>query len=139
LLALGATLASVMGTTGASMLLIRPLLTANEWRRNRAHTVVFFIILVGNVGGALSPLGDPPLFIGFLKGGVFFWTTRTLLAPTVALTLALLAAFYMVDRHLFAHEPEALVGPQSLQLRMEGGFNVLLLAAGMGAALLSGL
>src|SRR4029453_13991414 len=106
LLALGATLASVMGTTGASMLLIRPLLTANEWRRNRAHTVVFFIILVGNVGGALSPLGDPPLFIGFLKGVDFFWTTRTLLWPTVFVTGVLLVMFYACDRALFAREPE---------------------------------
>jgi Na+/H+ antiporter NhaD/arsenite permease-like protein len=68
ILALGAALASLMGTTGAAMLLIRPLLTANEMRQHRAHAIVFFIILVGNVGGALSPLGDPPLFIGFLKG-----------------------------------------------------------------------
>ena len=76
LLALGAALASVMGTTGASMLLIRPLLTANEARRHKVHAIVFFIMLVGNVGGALSPLGDPPLFIGFLKGVDFFWTDR---------------------------------------------------------------
>ncbi len=78
ILALGAALASIMGTTGAAMLLIRPLLTANEHRRHKVHAVVFFIILVGNVGGALSPLGDPPLFIGFLKGVDFFWTTREL-------------------------------------------------------------
>src|SRR5262245_10113015 len=72
LIALGAALASVMGTTGAAMLLIRPLLTANETRAHRVHAVVFFILLVGNVGGALSPLGDPPLFIGFLRGVDFF-------------------------------------------------------------------
>ncbi len=90
LLALGAGLASVMGTTGASMLLIRPLLTANEARRHKVHVVVFFILLVGNVGGALSPLGDPPLFIGFLKGVSFFWTTRALAAPTLFLTATLL-------------------------------------------------
>ena len=74
-----------MGTTGASMLLIRPLLTANEARPHQVHTVVFFILLVGNVGGALSPLGDPPLFIGFLKGVDFFWECSNLLAPTVLL------------------------------------------------------
>ena len=85
LLALGAALASFMGTTGASMLLIRPLLTANEARRHQVHAVVFFILLVGNVGGALSPLGDPPLFIGFLKGVDFFWTTRALALPTLFL------------------------------------------------------
>ena len=76
LLGVGAALASVMGTTGASMLLIRPLLAGNEGRTHRVHAVVFFILLVGNVGGALSPLGDPPLFIGYLKGVDFFWTTR---------------------------------------------------------------
>jgi Na+/H+ antiporter NhaD/arsenite permease-like protein len=78
ILALGALLASVMGTTGAAMLLIRPLLRANEKRTHRVHAVVFFIILVGNIGGALTPLGDPPLFIGFLKGVDFFWTTQHL-------------------------------------------------------------
>ena len=90
LLALGTALASFMGTTGASMLLIRPLLSANASRRHRAHAVVFFILLVGNVGGALSPLGDPPLFIGFLKGVDFFWTTRALAIPTLFVTIALL-------------------------------------------------
>ena len=95
LLALGAALASVMGTTGASMLLIRPLLAGNEGRRYRVHAVVFFILLVGNVGGALSPLGDPPLFIGYLKGVDFFWTTRALALPTIGLCVALLAAFYL--------------------------------------------
>src|SRR4029078_7428210 len=106
LLALGAALASVMGTTGASMLLIRPLLNANAMRQHRAHVVVFFILLVGNVGGALSPLGDPPLFIGFLKGVDFFLTTRALAWPPAALVAALLVLFYAVDRTLFAREPE---------------------------------
>ena len=90
-----------MGTTGASMLLIRPLLTANETRRHRVHAVVFFILLVGNVGGALSPLGDPPLFIGFLKGVDFFWTTRALALPTLFLVVALLAMFYALDTVLY--------------------------------------
>ena len=94
ILALGRALASIMGTTGASMLLIRPLLTANECARHKVHTVVFFILLVGNVGGALSPLGDPPLFIGFLKGVDFFWDARNLAPPT-----ALLAG--RAARHLF--------------------------------------
>ncbi len=97
LLALGTALASVMGTTGASMLLIRPLLSANASRRHRAHAVVFFILLVGNVGGALSPLGDPPLFIGFLKGVDFFWTTRALAIPTLFVTIALLGMFFLLD------------------------------------------
>lgn len=82
LLALGTALASVMGTTGAAMLLIRPLLRANDNRRHVAHVFVFFIFLVANAGGSLSPLGDPPLFLGFLNGVSFFWTTRHLALPS---------------------------------------------------------
>src|SRR5207248_3869347 len=107
LLAIGAILASAMGTTGAAMLLIRPLLRANEARKRRVHVVVFFIIIVGNVGGALSPLGDPPLFIGFLNGVDFFWTTRALALPTLGLAGALLAIFHAFDRWLWRREPPA--------------------------------
>jgi len=140
ILALGASLASIMGTTGASMLLIRPLLTANEGRRYRAHAVVFFILLVGNVGGALSPLGDPPLFIGFLKGVDFFWTTRALAWPTAALVAALLVLFYAVDRTLFAREPEWLSEHRHrLHVGVTGTVNFLLLAGVIGAVLMSGL
>ncbi|MGC7985984.1 sodium:proton antiporter, partial [Salmonella enterica] len=81
LLALGTLLASVMGTTGAAMLLIRPLIRANDDRKHTVHVVVFFIFLVANAGGSLTPQGDPPLFLGFLKGVDFFWTARHLLGP----------------------------------------------------------
>ena len=81
-LAFGTLIASVVGTTGAAMILIRPLLRANAARRNNVHVVVFFIFLVGNIGGALSPLGDPPLFIGFLNGVAFFWPAQHLWLPT---------------------------------------------------------
>jgi hypothetical protein len=74
ILAIGAVLASFMGTTGASMLLIRPLIRANDNRKHQVHVVVFFIFIVSNAGGSLTPLGDPPLFLGFLKGVDFFWT-----------------------------------------------------------------
>src|SRR5262249_9068196 len=74
LLATGAVLAWWVGTTGAAMLLVRPLLRANRERRHRSHTMVFFIFLVANIGGGLTPLGDPPLFLGFLHGVPFFWT-----------------------------------------------------------------
>src|SRR6266496_5463420 len=104
ILALGAALASIMGTPGAAMLMIRPLLTANETRRHKVHAVAFFIILVGNVGGALSPLGDPPLFIGFLKGVDFFWTTRELALPTALLVAVLLAIFWLLDTRLYRKE-----------------------------------
>jgi len=139
LLALGAALASVMGTTGAAMLLIRPLLTANEGRKTSAHAVVFFILLAGNIGGALSPLGDPPLFIGFLKGVDFFWTTRALLWPTVFLTLTLLALFHAIDRWMFAREPQWLAQAHELRVAVEGSFNFVLLAGVVGVVLLSGL
>ena len=140
LLALGAALASVMGTTGASMVLIRPLLTANAGRKHQVHVVVFFILLVGNVGGALSPLGDPPLFIGFLKGVDFFWTTRVLALPTAFLVCALLAMFWLLDHRLCAHEVVS-VSPASEHppLALEGGLNLLLIAGVIGAVLLSGL
>ena len=97
LLAFGTFIASIVGTTGAAMILIRPLLRANEDRRANAHVVVFFIFLVCNIGGALSPLGDPPLFIGFLKGVDFFWTTIHLWRETVLVTVAVLIIFTVMD------------------------------------------
>ena len=97
ILAFGTVIASLVGTTGAAMILIRPLLRANAARLHNVHVVVFFIILVANVGGALSPLGDPPLFIGFLHGVDFFWTTQRLLAPTAFVAGILLAAFVALD------------------------------------------
>jgi Na+/H+ antiporter NhaD/arsenite permease-like protein len=140
ILALGAALASLMGTTGASMLLIRPLLTANEGRRHKVHTVVFFILLVGNVGGALSPLGDPPLFIGFLKGVDFFWELEHLLAPTALLAGALLAIYFVVEVLLYRKDgrPKPAAG-QPARFKIEGALNVLLIAGVVGAVLMSGL
>jgi len=104
ILAIGAVLASLMGTTGASMLLIRPLIRANDNRRHKVHVVVFFIFIVSNVGGSLTPLGDPPLFLGFLKGVEFFWTARNIFPDTLFLVGALLALFYALDRFYFRHE-----------------------------------
>ncbi|MEO8303923.1 MAG: sodium:proton antiporter [Betaproteobacteria bacterium] len=140
LLALGATLASMMGTTGASMLLIRPLITANAMRRHRVHLVVFFILLVGNVGGALSPLGDPPLFIGFLKGVDFFWTTRALATPTLFIAAALLATFFVFDSVLHRSEPPPEPPPPDAPpLKLEGIPNFALLALVVGVVLMSGI
>jgi Na+/H+ antiporter NhaD/arsenite permease-like protein len=138
LLALGALLANFMGTTGASMLLVRPLLTALEARRHKVHAIVFFIIIVGNVGGALSPLGDPPLFIGFLKGVEFFWTTRALAVPTLSLVAALLAVFFAFDWALCRHEGHCPRGrPQGPGVVLEGATNFLLLGGVIGAVLMS--
>jgi Na+/H+ antiporter NhaD/arsenite permease-like protein len=137
LLAVGAMLASAMGTTGAAMLLIRPLLKANEARTQRVHIVVFFIVLVGNIGGALTPLGDPPLFIGFLNGVDFFWTMRSLALPTLLVSAALLAIFYLVDSRLWRREalpPPAVYEP----LAIDGSVNFTLIAGVVAAVLLSG-
>jgi Na+/H+ antiporter NhaD/arsenite permease-like protein len=143
LLASGTALASVMGTTGAAMLLIRPLLRANDNRKHRAHVVVFFIFLVANVGGGLTPLGDPPLFLGFLKGVDFFWTVKAMFLPTLTITILLLALFWLVDRFLFAQEGEERMTqfdptPDS-PVGVEGGVNFALLGGIVAAVLLSGL
>jgi Na+/H+ antiporter NhaD/arsenite permease-like protein len=102
ILAVGAVLANVFGTTGASMLLIRPLLRANAHRHRKAHVVVFFIFVVANIGGALTPIGDPPLFLGYLRGVPFFWTLRAMgLLWAVACALVI-GVFYLVDRRALA-------------------------------------
>src|SRR3972149_1325288 len=96
-LAVGAILSNIIGTTGASMLLIRPMLRANEKRQHQVHIVIFFIFVVSNIGGLLTPLGDPPLFLGFLRGVPFQWTLR-LLPPWLLMNAALLVIFYLWDR-----------------------------------------
>jgi len=144
LLLLGTLLASWMGTTGAAMLLIRPMIRANAWRQRKVHVFVFFIFLVANIGGSLTPLGDPPLFLGFLKGVDFFWPTGHMLPPMLLVAVPLLAVFYVVDRLLFRTEAaqsapaEAGEGPAE-KLALEGGINLLLLLAVVVAVLLSGL
>lgn len=100
LLLVGTLLASLVGTTGASMIMIRPLIRANDDRIFRAHTVIFFIFLVSNIGGSLTPLGDPPLFVGFLKGVDFFWTTTHLLHEVLFVAGIVLAVFFGVDWYL---------------------------------------
>jgi Na+/H+ antiporter NhaD/arsenite permease-like protein len=108
LLAIGAVLASFMGTTGASMLLIRPLIRANDNRKHKAHVVVFFIFIVSNAGGSLTPLGDPPLFLGFLKGVDFFWTLSHIFPETLFLLGALLGIFYAMDWWYYHKREEVL-------------------------------
>jgi Na+/H+ antiporter NhaD/arsenite permease-like protein len=140
LLTVGTALASWMGTTGAAMLLIRPLIRANAWRRRNVHVVVFFIFLVANIGGSLTPLGDPPLFLGFLKGVNFFWTTDAMLLPMLAVALPLLIVFYLLDQALFRREAGPPPAPDSGEpaFRIEGKINLLLLAGVVVAVLLSG-
>ncbi|SPC13338.1 sodium:proton antiporter [Cupriavidus taiwanensis] len=144
ILALGTFLASFMGTTGAAMLLIRPLLRANDNRRHVAHVVVFFIFLVANAGGALTPLGDPPLFLGFLKGVDFFWTLQNIFPETLFVCAALLLLFYLVDRYYYRNKEEELPPrndptPDSGGIAIEGKFNFVLLLAVVSLVLMSGL
>ncbi|MDO4693990.1 MAG: sodium:proton antiporter [Eikenella sp.] len=141
ILAIGTVLASIMGTTGAAMLLIRPLLKANDNRKHRVHVVVFFIFLVANIGGGLTPLGDPPLFLGFLKGVDFGWTVQHMFVPVLLSSVILLIAFYFLDRHFFSKEDEILPKDPSPDspLKIFGKWNFLLLAGVVGAVLMSGL
>ncbi len=142
ILAVGTILASWMGTTGAAMLLIRPLLRANAHRKNKVHSVVFFIFLVANIGGSLTPLGDPPLFLGFLKGVSFFWTTSALFVQMLVLSVALLAIYFVVDTMLYNKEgrPEPPASEQSGEkLGLDGKVNLILLVGVVGAVLMSGL
>lgn len=143
ILLIGTILASWMGTTGAAMLLIRPLLRANADRKYKVHTVIFFIFLVANIGGSLTPLGDPPLFLGFLNGISFFWPTTAMFWPMVMVCVIVLAIYYLMDRfYFFPREDQADMKVMAMQerhpIRIEGAVNFLLLCAIVGAVLLSG-
>lgn len=141
ILAIGAVLASFMGTTGASMLLIRPLIRANDNRRHVAHVVVFFIFIVSNAGGSLTPLGDPPLFLGFLKGVDFFWTVKHIFPETLFLVGTLLALFYALDWWYYHRREEVQPAdptPDSRAIGFDGARNFWLLAVIVGLVLLSG-
>jgi Na+/H+ antiporter NhaD/arsenite permease-like protein len=131
-----------MGTTGASMLLIRPLIRANDNRQHKAHVIVFFIFIVSNAGGSLTPLGDPPLFLGFLKGVDFFWTVRHIFPETLFLIGSLLAIFYALDSW-FYHRKEELLAmdptPDSKNIGFDGVFNFWLLGVVASLVLMSGL
>ena len=139
---LGTVLASWIGTTGSAMLLIRPVLRANAKRRRKVHVVVFFIFLVANVGGSLTPLGDPPLFLGFIHKVPFFWTMN-LLPHMVTVAALLLLVFFLVDWRYYraekkegGEEPEPPVKPQ--RMAVDGLYNLIFLLGIMGAVLLSG-
>ncbi|MBV7540706.1 sodium:proton antiporter [Acidovorax sp. sic0104] len=144
LLALGAVLASFMGTTGASMLLIRPLIRANDNRKHVVHVVVFFIFIVSNAGGSLTPLGDPPLFLGFLKGVDFFWTVGHIFPETLFLVGTLLVLFFALDSWFYRHREEMLPRdptPDSRGARafgFDGKLNFALLGVAVALVLLSG-
>jgi Na+/H+ antiporter NhaD/arsenite permease-like protein len=125
----------------AAMLTLGALIRANAWRLNNAHVIVFFIILVGNIGGALSPLGDPPLFVGFLRGVDFFWTTQKLWRETALVGGLALAAFVLLDLWHYRKDRRITTVGESvlpLSLRISGSINLLLVAAVVAAILASG-
>jgi len=140
LLAVGALMASVVGTTGASMIMIRPLIRANDDRVYRVHTVVFFIFLVSNIGGVLTPLGDPPLFVGFLKGVDFFWTTQHLFGEMLFVAVLVLAVFFALDIYLHRrekHESHPFDPTPDSPLKLHGTVNLALIGVIIAAILMS--
>jgi Na+/H+ antiporter NhaD/arsenite permease-like protein len=140
MLALGTMMASIVGTTGAAMILIRPLIRANAARLANVHVIVFFIFLVANIGGALSPLGDPPLFVGFLHGVDFFWMARELWSATVLVAGLVLAIFLVLD--LWYYRKDRLIttvgeAEPRIKLGVSGSINLLLIAGIIAAILAS--
>ena len=139
LLLIGTAIASWVGTTGASMLLIRPLIRANEYRKSKVHLIVFFIFLVSNIGGSLTPLGDPPLFLGFLHGVPFFWTTTALFPHMLFISIILIVIFFVVDTFMFKREGGVVPDDGTSEpIRVEGLFNLVFLLGIIAAVLMSG-
>ncbi len=140
-LLIGSVIASFVGTTGASMLLIRPLIRANKDRVKKSHVIIFFIFLVSNIGGLLTPLGDPPLFLGYLQGIPFEWTFR--LVPEWAITcLIVLTVFFIMDTYLYNKEPAAVKtkpgNEPSEKFAIDGKFNFILLAGVVASIYIEG-
>lgn len=140
ILLLAATLvASWIGTTGAAMLFIRPLIRINSWRNKKTHLIIFFIILVCNLGGCLTALGDPPLFLGFLLGVDFFWPLFYLSLPFTLVSIPTLIIFYIVDRYHYKKENiSKLPQPDDQRLQIRGKINFVLLLGVMVAVIVSG-
>lgn len=141
LLLIGTLLSSWIGTTGASMVMIRPIMRANAWRKRKVQIIVFFIFLVSNIGGCLTPVGDPPLLMGFMRGVPFFWSLRLL--PILLLNMAiLLAIFFLLDLRAYrkdvaeGHAPE--IGNGKLNVKIEGIHNLVFIVMIIVAVILSG-
>ena len=140
-LAFGTLLSSCIGTTGASMLLVRPLIKMNSWRKNKAQIMIFFIFMISNMGGCLTPIGDPPLLMGFMRGVPFFWSTH--LFPILLFNMVLLLIiFYFIDKRSYRKDIAAGLHPDiskpGVELRVEGLHNVIFLVAIVVAVILSG-
>lgn len=141
MLFIGTMLSSWIGTTGASMLMIRPLIRANKWRSRKVQIIVFFIFLVSNIGGCLTPVGDPPLLMGFTNGVGFFWSLKLL--PVMLLNvILLLTLFYIIDRRAYKKDLADGLRPkfkrEKKKLRLVGAHNIIFLIMIVGAVILSG-
>ena len=142
LLAVGTLLSSCIGTTGSSMLMVRPVISMNSWRKRKAHIMIFFIFLVSNIGGCLTPVGDPPLLMGFMRGVNFFWSLH--LFPVLLLNMAvLLVLFYHIDKRAYradiaeGREPNIRVPHTTLEVG--GKHNVIFLVMIVAGVILSGM
>ena len=143
LLALGTLLSSCIGTTGASMLMVRPVLKMNSWRKHRRHIMVFFIFLISNIGGCLTPVGDPPLLMGFMNGVDFFWSLH-LLPVMIINVIILLALFFLIDTRAYKKDiaagfrPEMKTEENRVKLHLDGAHNILFLLIIVAGVILSG-
>jgi Na+/H+ antiporter NhaD/arsenite permease-like protein len=141
LLLIGTFLASWVGTTGAAMIMIRPVLRANATRKKKVHIICFFIFLVANIGGSLTPLGDPPLFLGFLHGVPFFWTFN-IFPHMLLVSVILLITFFFLDTFYYRqekHKTDFLKNEEKETIRVEGWHNFFFLAGVVGSVLMSGI
>ena len=141
LLALGTLLSSWIGTTGASMLMIRPIIKMNAWRKKRRHIIIFFIFMVSNMGGCLTPIGDPPLLMGFMRGVPFFWSLHLL--PVLLFNMViLLFIFYKLDMRAYRSDVAAGLKPDiskpGTEVKLKGAHNLLFLVMIVAAVILSG-
>lgn len=141
LLLIGTLLSSWLGTTGASMLMVRPVIKMNSWRKDRKHIMIFFIFLISNIGGCLTPIGDPPLLMGFSRGVDFFWSMR--LFPVMLVNMVvLLTVFFLIDQHFYRKEmargamPK--YDPNAPLIRIKGAHNFIFIAMIIVAVILSG-
>ena len=140
-LAIGTLLSSCIGTTGASMLMVRPMIKMNSWRQHKSHIMVFFIFLISNMGGCLTPIGDPPLLMGFMRGVPFFWSLH--LFPILIFNMViLLTVFYLLDRHNYrkdiANGRKPDISKAGTTLKIDGLHNIIFLIMIVAAVILSG-
>jgi Na+/H+ antiporter NhaD/arsenite permease-like protein len=137
LLLIGAIISSWLGTTGAAVLLIRMIIQANSWRKYKVHTVIFFIFIVGNIGGTLTPFGNPPLLMGFISKVPFFWPINKLLAPTTLVTILLMIIYFFIDLFYYKKEPDKPDYKVKSRIAIDGIWNIILLIFTIFAVVLS--